>query len=153
MALGLGTELRRLIDSLDRSIDQIYRNAGVDFRPRYYPYVQLLAQSGERSVGEIASELGFTQPAVTQTLNLMLTSGLVERIATADRRKRRFRLSSEGRAIMGGLEPIWRATERAARRLEHDIGMDLTAAASAALARLDQVPFARMIDEEMAGCA
>ena len=123
MALGLGTQLRRLIDGLDRSVEQIYRKAGVDFRPRYYPYVQLLAQRDDQSVGEFATTLGFTQPAVTQTLNLMLASGLIDRVASNDRRERRFRLSVKGRQVLRELEPIWRATERAARRLEDDIGV------------------------------
>ena len=34
---GLGTRLRLLVAALDDAVEQAYRDAGLNFRPRFYP--------------------------------------------------------------------------------------------------------------------
>ena len=95
-ASGLGTRLRLLTAALDDAVEQAYREAGIDFRPRFYPYFRLMIAQESASVGECVSRLGFTQPAATQTLQVMQREGLIEPVAGKDRRERRFGGSEAG---------------------------------------------------------
>src|SRR3546814_19627708 len=76
---GLGTRLRLLVAALDDAVEKTYRDAGLNFRPRFYPYFRLLMARDSASVGECVAALGFTQPAATQTLQMMVRAGLIER--------------------------------------------------------------------------
>jgi DNA-binding MarR family transcriptional regulator len=103
----------------------------------------------ELSVGEIAAKLGFTQPAVTQTLDVMLKAKLIGRAATKDKRERRYGLTQEAMAMLPTLREIWAATHRAAEALENSLPTPLRSSIDAALAELTQVPFGRLIQKEL----
>src|SRR3546814_10415633 len=104
---GLGTRLRLLVAALDDAVEKTYRHAGLNFRPRFYPYFRLLMARDSASVGECVAALGFTQPAATQTLQMMVREGLIEAVPGRDRRERRFALTITARAMIPDLESIW----------------------------------------------
>jgi DNA-binding MarR family transcriptional regulator len=146
---GLGTRLRQLVAALDGAVEQTYRDHGLNFRPRFYPYFRLLLDYKELSVGQFAERLGFTQPAVTQTLSVMHKAGLVARAATKDKRERRYVLTQEALAMLPDLRAIWTATDRAAGALEMSLPMPLRATIDAAIAQLEREPFGRLIEKEL----
>ncbi|MDZ3832114.1 MAG: hypothetical protein U0S50_09890 [Sphingopyxis sp.] len=146
---GLGSRLRLLVTRLDEAVEQSYRDAGLDFRPRYFPYFQLLMDRDSASVGECVAELGFTQPAATQTLQAMTRSGLIEPIPGRDRRERRYILSAAARAMIPELERIWQAAARAADILDDALPHPLGAIIDAALVRLERTSFHHMIAQEL----
>lgn len=147
---GLGTRLRLLVAALDDAVEQAYRDAGLDFRPRFYPYFRLLMARGSASVGECVAALGFTQPAATQTLQTMVREGLIEAAPGRDRRERRFALTVAARAMIPDLESIWAATGRAAQALDAALPQPLGATVDAALAELERRPFGDLIKKERA---
>ena len=149
MEPGLGTRLRQLIEFLDRGVDDSYQAAGLDFRARFYPYFCMLLERQDRSVGEFASYLGFSQPAVTQTLALMRDAGLIEPIHCQDRRRRRFRLTAKSLAMLPDLQRIWSAAAGAAAALDRALPAPLGGTASIALTLLSSKPFSEMIEEEL----
>ena len=146
---GLGTRLRQLVAALDGAVEQTYRDHGLNFRPRFYPYFHLLLDYKELSVGQFAERLGFTQPAVTQTLTVMHKAGLVARAATKDKRERRYVLTEDAMAMLPSLRAIWTATDRAAGALEKSLPMPLRATIDAAIAQLEREPFGRLIGKEL----
>src|SRR3546814_21177341 len=87
---GLGTRLRLLVAALDGAVEQAYRDAGLNFRPRFYPYFRLLMARGSASVGECVPALGLTQPAAPQTLPMMVRPGPPAPAPGRARRGRRF---------------------------------------------------------------
>lgn len=147
---GLGTRLRQLIASLDGAVEQVYHDHRLNFRPRFYPYFRLLLEHNELSVSQFVDRLDFTQPAVTQTLNVMHKAGLVERAATKDKRERRYALTEEAMAMHPKLKTIWTATAAAAEMLERSLPTPLRPAIDAALAQLAHNPFGRLIEKELA---
>lgn len=149
MALGLGTRLRVLQTSLDDAVEQAYRNAGLDFRPRYFPIFKMLMVKGSMPIGELAEALSQTQPAVTQTVNHMRASGLVVSVKAQDRRERPIALSDKSRAAIPQLERVWTAVERAASALDASLPSPLSDTLDASLAFLAVRPFSQLIAEEL----
>lgn len=148
-ASGLGTRLRLLTAALDDAVEQAYREAGIDFRPRFYPYFRLMIAQESASVGECVSRLGFTQPAATQTLQVMQREGLIEPVAGKDRRERRFALTAASRAMIPQLESIWAAIAEAAHALDAALPHSLSETVNAALRQLERQPFGDLINKEL----
>ena len=147
MKLGLGTQLRHLIDLLDGDVAQQYKDAGLDYRPRYTPIVRALAELGTASIGQIADAAGITQPAATQTINLMKKAGLVAAVPGTDGRQRLIRLSEEGNRLMPTLEACWAATSEAADSLDAQLTAPLSRILKEALAALEERSFRARIAE------
>jgi MarR family transcriptional regulator, organic hydroperoxide resistance regulator len=145
--IALGTRLRLLIEHLDHAVDGAYREAGLDFRARYYPYYRTLLDREDCSVGEFAASLGFSQPAVTQTLTLMKNEGLIEPAHADDARQRRYRLSAKGASMNPRLQILWAAIDEAAARLDRSLPAPLQATVAAANDALSEIPFTKRIAE------
>lgn len=145
---GLGTRLRLLVTALDDAVEQAYRDAGLNFRPRFYPYFRLFMASGSASVGECVAALGFTQPAATQTLQAMVREGLIAPVPGRDGRERRFALTPAAHAMIPDLEATWAATAAAARAIDAALPQPLGATIDAALELLERQSFGDLIKKE-----
>ncbi|MCC6070967.1 MarR family winged helix-turn-helix transcriptional regulator [Massilia sp. GCM10020059] len=150
MKQGLGTQLRHLIDLLDGDVAQQYKDGGLDYRPRYTPVMRALKQLETASIGQIAESAGITQPAATQTVNLMKKDGLVSVEPGADGRQRLVRLSRHGKDLMPELESRWAATKAAADGLDAQLTVPLSAILDEAILALEKKPFGVRISEARA---
>jgi DNA-binding MarR family transcriptional regulator len=148
MLVGLGARLRRLITSLDGDVQAVYDELGVDFRPRFFPVVQLLMR-GDAMVGAIAAGISVSQPAATQTLQEMRKAGLVEISRGRDARSRRVALTGQGQRIAERLAPVWAAIGRAADALDAELPNSLSGTVDQALAALERIPFRARISKEL----
>ena len=153
MKQGLGTQLRHLIDLLDGDVAQQYKDAGLAYRPRYTPVMRALQAADSASIGEIAAAAGITQPAATQTVNLMKKDGLVVVEAGADGRQRRVALSAQGKELLPALEACWAATRAAADDLDAQLDTPLSSCLAEAIAALQDKPFHARIREARARLA
>lgn len=147
MKQGLGTQLRHLIELLDGDVAQQYKDAGLDYRPRYTPIMRALRELEIASIGQIAEAAGITQPAATQTVGLMKKDGLVTVEPGADGRQRLVRLSAHGQTVLPALESCWAATKAAADDLDAQLASPLSACLSEAIAALETKPFLARIRE------
>lgn len=150
MKQGLGTQLRHLIDLLDGDVAQQYKDAGLDYRPRYTPIMRALKQLDTASIGQVAEAAGITQPAATQTVNLMKKDGLVSVEPGADGRQRLVRLSQHGKDLMPELESCWAATKAAADDLDAQLTVPLSTILNEAILALEKKPFGARISEARA---
>lgn len=150
MKQGLGTQLRHLIDLLDGDVAQQYKDAGLDYRPRYTPVMRALQGLESASIGQIAAAAGITQPAATQTVGLMKKEGLVTVEPGADGRQRRVALSRRGRELLPALEVCWAATRAAADELDAQLATPLSGCLAGAIAALQEKPFGERIREARA---
>lgn len=148
-ASGLGTLLRQLTLAFDGGVQRVYDELEVDFRPRFYPVVQVLLEADAIGVGAIAERIGASQPAMSQTLLEMDRSGLISWSQGRDRRVREISLSPEGRRLCARLAPIWQAAAQSVAALESEIGADLTGVLTQALAALERQPFELRLKEQM----
>jgi MarR family transcriptional regulator, organic hydroperoxide resistance regulator len=148
MKQGLGTQLRHLIDLLDGAVSAAYKDAGLQYRPRYTPVVRALIDLEPLTVGQIAEVAGITQPAATQTVALMIKEDILSAEQGAeDGRQRLIRLSKRGRSLLPKLKVFWQATSLAANDLDADLPYPLSELLASAIDALGAKSFAARIGE------
>jgi DNA-binding MarR family transcriptional regulator len=146
MKRTLGTQLRHLIELLDGAVANAYLELGLPYRPRYTPVMRALMTGEPATIGQVAQAAGITQPAATQTINLMARDGLVT-VATGehDARQKLVRLSPLGQQLVPELVACWQATAAAAASLDSDLGLSLSDTLERAIAALGTASFAQRI--------
>jgi DNA-binding MarR family transcriptional regulator len=148
---GLGTLLRALLERLDGDVDRLYGEAGVEFRPRYFPVARLLLVEPRAPLSRIAAAAGVTHSAASQTVAEMARRGLVVlRPSAVDGRERLVALTAKGRRACETLAPLWAATARAASELDAELAAPLAAVAAQALDALERRPFAARVRDALA---
>jgi len=75
--LAIGSRLRLLTARVTDDVTKIYELYEVKFTPKWFPVFFLLSEEGEKSITEIASEIGHSQPSVTKIIKEMAKAGLV----------------------------------------------------------------------------
>lgn len=146
--VGLGTLLRAVLAQLEPAVEQAYSAADPRMRSRYYPILRHLLIHEEASVGQIATAVGVSQPAITQTIRQMADDSLLDVRPGADRRARNVRLSAAGMDMVGRLRPVWRAVSAAADGLEQDSDQPIFATLEGVLDALSRQDFASRIAQE-----
>lgn len=141
--------MRHLLTLLDGDVQALYDEAGVTFRPRFYPIVQNLLRNGTCTVTALADASGVSQPAMTQTLAEMRRLDLITFSAGEDPREKLFRLTAEGERLAEQLRPTWRARAAAAAALDTELPSPLSATIAAAIEALERKPFKVRIQEKM----
>lgn len=147
----MGTQLRHILDLLDGAVQSAYKDAGLVYRPRYTPVLRQLLQREPLTVGEIAAGARLTQPAATQTIELMIKDRLVRAThGREDGRKRLIALTDRGRKIVPDVQRCWQATAMAHQDLEAELGFSLSDVLDRALEALDRKSYAQRIGEARA---
>lgn len=124
--LSLGTRFRILTDKLLQDVDKVYKSLDVDFEPRWFTVFYLINQRESISVTEIANELGYTQPAVTQILNILIEKGFVKSVKEKeDSRKKILTITPKGKKLFENLQPVWQIIESTVREFFLSTGYDI----------------------------
>ncbi|WP_257458432.1 MarR family winged helix-turn-helix transcriptional regulator [Archangium lipolyticum] len=143
-----------MLELLDGAVSEAYAREGLAYRPRYTPVMRALMEREPSTIGHIAAAAGITQPAVTQTVALMVKEGLVSaRSEPGDRRERLVRLTEAGRELLPRLQACWRATAGAAADLDAELPTPLSLTLEKAIAALEVKPFGERIAEARARLA
>ncbi|MCJ2181541.1 bifunctional helix-turn-helix transcriptional regulator/GNAT family N-acetyltransferase [Novosphingobium sp. 1949] len=99
--LFLGTRLKRLGERLQADAARIIEGAQLPLQPAHMPLITALSRAPGLTVGQLAEEVGFSQPGVTRSIGQLVEAGLVEaRAAPGDQRQRELRLTGPGEAAM-----------------------------------------------------
>ncbi len=123
---AFGTRLRILTERFFQDGAKLYQSQNVDFEPRWFTIFNLLSAKSPLTITEITSELSYTQPAVTQIVNILIKKGLVKVVKDkSDTRKKLIALSPKGLALLDELKPIWLGFEDAVKSLFNELGYDL----------------------------
>lgn len=146
----LGTLLRHLIDALDGAVENAYREAGLDFRPRYTPVIRLLLDAGPMPIRDIARQAGVSHSALSQTASQLQREGWVELRPGRDRRERVVHPSAKARKLEPALRKRWAITAAAAASLDAELPCALEPLLRQTLEALDRKPFAERLEEAAA---
>jgi DNA-binding MarR family transcriptional regulator len=141
----LGTRLRLLTALLDEAVEGAYREAGLDYKPRYTPIVRALLSEDGQSISGLAVQARVSQPSATQTVQEMVGKGLVSLQRGKDARERRVYLTQAAHALVPQLERLWAATHRAADELDSELSAPLSAVVDEALEALQRRSFAERL--------
>ncbi|MEU6149286.1 MarR family winged helix-turn-helix transcriptional regulator [Actinosynnema sp. NPDC047251] len=118
----LGTRLRHLLEQLDGDVARTYTDLGLPgFRPRYTPIIRLVDTQGPQSLRQLATTIGVTHSAVSQTANQMRRDGYVELRTGTDARHRIVHLTDHTRTLLPTLYAEWDATNAATRQLDAEL--------------------------------
>ena len=138
---ALGTQLRYLIEHLDGAVEESYRLAGLDYRPRYTPVLRTLLALGPSTIRAISNETGISHSGVSQTVSHMTARGWVALGSSEDGRERVVSLTRFSERNIPELEKCWNATARAAQSLDAELSHPLSALLEEAIAALDKQSF------------
>ena len=106
--LALGSRLKRLSDLMMKEAVSVYTTLKINFDPYHMPIFKLISEQENLSIGEISDLLNVTQPAVTQYINSLYKKNLIlSKAAKNDKRKKKIRLSKQGKVMLSKLIPIW----------------------------------------------
>jgi DNA-binding MarR family transcriptional regulator len=147
---GLGELLRYVSELVEQGADEHYRAMSLSYRARYTPVLRAL-HAGAQTVTAITERTRLTQGAISQTVALLESDGLIARHALDDGRKSGIRLTAAGRTLVGKLEQHWSATFAAIDRLEEEIGYPVRRVLETAAEALEREGFSTRVTAAKAG--
>jgi DNA-binding MarR family transcriptional regulator len=123
--MALGSRLRRLSESMTEQAAGIYDLYQVDLQPKWFPVFYSLSPTEEKSITDIAREIGHTHPSVSQIVRELAAKGyIIEKKGEADGRKNFVLLSPAGLAIrekmQAQLDDVTMAIEKAMKETHHE---------------------------------
>jgi DNA-binding MarR family transcriptional regulator len=146
---ALGTLLRHVLELLDGDVARVYRELGLtDYRPRFSPLVRALVADGPMAIRELATAVGVTHSAASQTVAQLARAGLVTLAPGEDARQRIVHLTDRARKLLPVIEAEWRATTAAQAELDAELPMPLGDLLAAIVRALDDRPFHRRIADQ-----
>src|SRR6185312_970323 len=96
--MAIGSRLRRLREQMTEEAAALYNLYEVDLQPCWFPAFCCPAAGGERTITDLAREIGHTHPSVSQIVREMAKRGYVtEKKGEADGRKNFVVLSPAGK--------------------------------------------------------
>ncbi len=124
--VAIASRLRRLTETLTRDDAEIYRMAGLEFRPKWFPVFLTLSDGEAHTVTSIAREIGQSHPSVSVMAREMQKAGLLEeRKSTTDARSTELCLSDAGRRQLPMFLELFRDVEAAAQSVCRESAIDL----------------------------
>lgn len=107
--LALGSRLKRVSEKMMQDGIEIYKSAGIDFNPIWFPAYYALSQQDKMTIMELAQVLRVSHPAVIKVSKALEKAGYIESFKEEeDKRKRWLRLSEQGRALLPKLQLTWK---------------------------------------------
>ena len=98
--IALGSRLRMLTAKITEDAQKIYQLYDIDLKAKWFPVFYVLSEGGEKTITEIATEIGHSQPSVSKIINEMSKKGLVlDKRDSADGRRNVVKLSETGEQI------------------------------------------------------
>ena len=124
--MALGSRLRRLSEQMTEQAAAIYDLYQVDLQPKWFPVFYSLSSTEEKSITDIAREIGHTHPSVSQIVREMAAKGyIVEKKGETDGRKNFVLLSPAGQQMrekmQTQLDDVTTAIEKAMRETHQDL--------------------------------
>jgi DNA-binding MarR family transcriptional regulator/N-acetylglutamate synthase-like GNAT family acetyltransferase len=124
--MALGSRLRRLSEQMTEQAAGIYDLYQVDLQPKWFPVFYSLSPTQEKSITDIAREIGHTHPSVSQIVREMAAKGyVIEKKGEQDGRKNFVLLSATGEAVREKMRPqlddVTSAIEKTMKETNHDL--------------------------------
>ncbi len=96
--MALGSRLRLLTAKITDDAAKIYELYNIEFSPKWFPVFFVLAEDGEQTITEIATEICHSQPSVTKIIKEMAKAGLVkDNLKSNDKRRNVVGLTEKGK--------------------------------------------------------
>jgi GNAT superfamily N-acetyltransferase/predicted transcriptional regulator len=98
--MAIGSRLRRLSELLTEQAAEVYSLYGVEIQPKWFPVFYVLSAGEEKSISQIAQEIGHSHPSVSTIVKEMIKNDMVMKGANkSDGRENYIKLTDKGLAI------------------------------------------------------
>jgi len=98
--MALGSRLRRLSELMTEQATQVYEMYGADLQPKWFPVFYALSDGEEKSIMQIAGEIGHSHPSVSTIVKEMIKNDVVTKSSGSnDGRKNYVKLTAKGLKI------------------------------------------------------
>lgn len=98
--MAIGSRLRRLSEMLTEQAAQVYAMYGVEMHPKWFPVFYVLSAGEEKTITQIAQEIGHSHPSVSTIVKEMVKNKVVkESTSKTDGRKNFVKLTAKGLAL------------------------------------------------------
>lgn len=122
----LAHHLAQLADQISSQGEAFLEDAGLDFPSRAVSSVLVLGERGPMSTADIAEALNQLHQVVTQRVDLLVSHGLVERVADPkDKRRKLLSLSPKGQVQYAQLREALARADAAFTALDQELECDL----------------------------
>ncbi len=108
--LILGTRFKKLGDKFLDDVSLIYKELGINFETPWFAIFFTLDKYGKLTMSEIASNLGVTQSAISQTVSILEKRGLIKiESQETDKRTKVVSFTENGIALLTRVKPVWKS--------------------------------------------
>ena len=98
--MALGSRLRRLSETITEQAGKVYGLYDIDMQPKWFPVFYALSTGEDKSITQIAIEIGHSHPSVSTIVKEMTKKGLVKESPNqSDARKNFIKLTAQGLSI------------------------------------------------------
>jgi len=112
--MALGSRLRLLTAKVTEDASKIYELYNMEFSPKWFPVFFILSKDGEKTITEIATEIGHSQPSVTKIIKEMTVANLVEdNLKSTDKRRNVVALTEKGKILSKEMASQWQDVDQA----------------------------------------
>ncbi|WP_232806554.1 bifunctional helix-turn-helix transcriptional regulator/GNAT family N-acetyltransferase [Tsuneonella flava] len=113
----LGSRLKRLAERMQAGATSVIADAGLPLQPGHMAVLAAL-RAGPRTIGQLAEEIGVSQPGVTRSVNQLAKLDILTDAPAADQRTRLVELTQAGRdAAHRATHDMWSRIGMAAEEL------------------------------------
>ena len=137
--IAIGTRFRILTDRLMQDADKVYKSLEIDFEPRLFTVFYLINQKKQITTTELAEQLGYSQPAITQIINSLIKKKIIKAVKSRDdSRKKVITIAPKGEEMLLKLIPVWQEIENTVKELFSSTGYDILLVLSKIESELDK---------------
>jgi len=147
--MALGSRLRMLTARFTDDATEIYKLYDLPLSPKWFPVLFILIEDTEKTITEIAEEIGHSQPSVTKIIKEMAAEGLVaSNLKSTDKRTNVVKLSEKGQQLSAKLKVQLVDVEAAVETLTSEARHNLWEAIAEWEFLLDHKSLLRRVNEE-----
>jgi len=124
--VAIGSRLRMLTEKITEDAANIYKLYHIEMQPKWFPVFYVISQGEEKTVTEIAREIGHSHPSVSKIVSEMCKGGLIiEKKDKADGRRTLVKLSKKGLEITEKIKHQYTDLESAITQISKQSKNDL----------------------------
>ena len=147
--MALGSRLRMLTARFTDDATEIYKLYDLPLSPKWFPVLFILIEDTEKTITELAEEIGHSQPSVTKIIKEMAAEGLVaSNLKSTDKRTNVVKLSEKGQQLSAKLKVQLVDVEAAVETLTSEARHNLWEAIAEWEFLLDHKSLLRRVNEE-----
>ncbi len=116
--MTIGTRFRMLNEKMTEDANKIYPMYNVDMKPKWFPVFYIVSKEGEKSITEIANQIGHSHPSVSKIVREMINHKVLsEKKDKNDGRKNNIRLTAKGKQIADRIEDQYADVKKAVAKI------------------------------------